>query len=84
MIEEIGTLGGFRARYNLKAEMNTIHVPSLFIQGDKDGYGTVASVQRVQRDMPDAQLDVVPNAGHVPWYDDAEHCVRSLQHFLRT
>jgi pimeloyl-ACP methyl ester carboxylesterase len=83
MVEELGTLAGFRARYNLKGEMKNIRVPSLFIQGDKDGYGTVASVQRVQKGMPRSQLEVVPNAGHVPWYDETEHCLRSLQHFLR-
>ncbi len=83
MVEEIGTLMGFRARYNLKDEMKNIRVPSLFIQGDKDGFGTVASVRRVQKEMPHSRLDVVPNAGHLPWYDETEHCVRALQHFLR-
>ena len=83
MVEAIGTLTGFRARCNLKFEMKNIRVPSLFIQGDQDGFGTVASVQRVQKDMPHARLDVVQNAGHLPWYDETEHCVRVLQRFLR-
>jgi len=82
MVEELGTLAGFRARYNLKHEMKNIRVPSLFIQGDKDGFGTVASVRGVQEEMPHSQLEVVPNAGHLPWYDETEHCARALQHFL--
>jgi pimeloyl-ACP methyl ester carboxylesterase len=83
MVEQVGTLAGFRARYNLKSEMKNIRMPCLFIQGDKDGFATVASVQRVQEQMPHSQLEVVPNAGHLPWYDEPEHCVRALQQFLR-
>ncbi len=83
MVEQVGTLAGYRARYNLKGEMKNIRVPCLFIQGDKDGLATVASVQRVAKDMTHAQLDVVPNAGHLPWYDAPDHCTRALQQFLR-
>ena len=83
MVEEVGTLAGYRSRYNLKGEMNSLRVPTLFIQGDQDGFGTVASEERVQKDMPSSELEVVRNAGHVPWYDETAHCSRALLDFLR-
>lgn len=82
MVEEVGGLTGYRSRYNIKGEMGEILAPSLFIIGDKDGFGTVESVRRVQERMRDARLEVIPNAAHVPWFDDSERCARALIGFL--
>ena len=72
MVEEIGSLMGFNRRFSIKEEMHSLRVPTLFIQGDKDGLGTVASVQSVQSNMSDARIEIIRNAGHLPWYDEPE------------
>ena len=84
MVEAVGTLAGFRRRCSLKDEMKEIAAPTLFIQGDKDGFGTVESVQKVQNEIPNSRMEVVSNAGHVPWYDETENCARILVTFLST
>jgi pimeloyl-ACP methyl ester carboxylesterase len=53
-----------------------------FIQGDKDGFGTVASVQGIQSKMCVARIEVIRDAAHVPWYDEPECCVSALVDFL--
>ena len=82
MIEEIGSLMGFNRRFNIKEELPSLRVPTLFIQGDRDGFGTVASVQSVQSNMSDARIEIIRNAGHLPWYDEPESCTRALVDFL--
>ena len=82
MIEEVGSLMGFNRRFNIKDELPSLRVPTLFIQGDRDGFGTVSSVQSVQSNMSDARIEVIRNAGHLPWYDEPESCARVLVDFL--
>jgi len=84
MVEQCGSLKGFNRRFSIKEELKGLRVPTLFIQGDTDGFGTVASVQGVQSNMSDARIEVIRNAGHLPWYDEPESCVRALVDFLVT
>jgi len=32
--------------------------------------------------LPNAELDVLPNAGHMPWLDDAVHVGNAIRTFL--
>jgi pimeloyl-ACP methyl ester carboxylesterase len=82
MVEEVGSVFGYRARYNINKEMAGISAPTLFIIGDKDGFGTVESVARVQQRMRAARTIIIPDAAHVPWYDDPTACTRELLSFL--
>jgi pimeloyl-ACP methyl ester carboxylesterase len=82
-VEEVGAITGYRRRHSLKDEIKGIQTPTLFLQGDKDAFGTVESVRQVQKAMSNANIQVIPDAGHVPWYDAIDPCAASLLGFLR-
>jgi pimeloyl-ACP methyl ester carboxylesterase len=82
-VEEVVAITGYRNRNSLKSEIKGIHTPTLFLQGDKDAFGTVESVREVQKAMSNANIQVIRNAGHLPWYDATSQCAASLLSFLR-
>lgn len=41
-----------------------------------------AARQLVAR-MPNAELELLPGAGHAPWLDDLDRCVTGTSRFLR-
>jgi pimeloyl-ACP methyl ester carboxylesterase len=83
-VEEVGAITGYRRRHSLKNEIKGIYTPTLFLQGDKDAFGTVESVRQVQRAMSNANIQVIRNAGHVPWYDAIDHCGQAYSVFSVT
>jgi pimeloyl-ACP methyl ester carboxylesterase len=32
--------------------------------------------------MPNAELEMLPGAGHAPWLDDPDHCAKTISTFL--
>jgi pimeloyl-ACP methyl ester carboxylesterase len=54
------------------AALSSIAVPTLWIVGDRDPFGSVALVESWARGMPVADLTVMPDSGHLPWLDEPE------------
>lgn len=52
------------------AALSRITVPTLWIVGDRDPFGSVSLVEGWARAMPEADLTVMPDSGHLPWLDD--------------
>ncbi len=59
-------------------------VPTLLVWGDRDPVLPVAHVHAVADAMPQALVDVVPGAGHVPHHDDPQHFVQVVTDFVRS
>jgi pimeloyl-ACP methyl ester carboxylesterase len=59
-----------------------IHVPTLFIWGERDSFGDVEVARSVAAAIPHAKLEVLPGAGHAPWLDDLDRCARLTSEFL--
>jgi len=57
-------------------------VPTLFWWGADDTFGAEAVARHLVEVMPDARLTMVPNAGHLPWLDDAEAAAAATAAFL--
>jgi 2-hydroxy-6-oxonona-2,4-dienedioate hydrolase len=57
-------------------------VPTLFWWGSDDTFGGEEVAQRLVAAMPDAELTMVPDAGHLPWLDDPEGAARATTAFL--
>jgi pimeloyl-ACP methyl ester carboxylesterase len=53
-----------------RSELAAIKQPLLYLIGSADPEGTVEYAQRVVAMLPDAELNVLPDAGHMPWLDD--------------
>lgn len=63
--------------------LRDVHVPTLFLWGEHDTFGGLDVARHVVNQMPDARMEVMPEAGHLPWLDDPEHAARATASFLR-
>ncbi len=82
ILEMTCTLKNIKPRYCLVDKLSQIHQSILLLWGDKDVFGTPSQAQALQRALPHAQLDLIPNAGHMPWLDQGEHCALAIRKFL--
>ena len=65
------------------AALRGITAPSSWIVGDRDPFGSVALVESWARDMPVADLTVMPGSGHLPWLDDPKEHAELIDDFWR-
>lgn len=70
------------ATHALIPELDTLTAPTLFLWGDQDPLGTPDDGRRLVEHMPDAQLRVVEDAGHLPWLDQPGFCAEAIIDFL--
>ncbi|MBV9664058.1 MAG: alpha/beta hydrolase [Actinobacteria bacterium] len=64
------------------AVLQSIRVPTLFLWGTDDPMGGAATAHAFAGHVPNAQLDVMANAGHAPWIDDPDHASAAVTKFL--
>ena len=64
------------------AELAAIQQPLLYVIGSADPEGTVDYAKQVVAALPNAELNVLPNAGHMLWLDDAVHVGNAIRTFL--
>lgn len=68
--------------HQLTAELPRLDHRTLFLWGDKDPLGAPAVGASLAALMPNARLEVVADAGHLPWLDQPEVCAAALTEFL--
>lgn len=68
--------------HTLVPELDKLTSPTLFLWGDRDPLGTPDVGRRLAAKMPDARLQVVEDAGHLPWLDQPDFCTASITTFL--
>lgn len=61
----------------------SVHVPTLFLWGADDGFGGEDNARLVTGMMPDAELVIIPEAGHLPWLDAPELVAGRARDFLQ-
>ncbi len=59
-----------------------VRTPTYFLWGENDPFGSADTARRLVARMPDAELEILPGAGHAPWLDDLAHSVRATSGFL--
>ena len=62
----------------------TIRKPVLITHGAADAVVTLAIVDQIRQLLPAAQVQIMPNAGHAPFRDDATSFNRRLASFLES
>jgi pimeloyl-ACP methyl ester carboxylesterase len=70
------------ATWALRPELRRITAPTLFLWGDKDPLGTPDVGRELSALMPRARVEVVPDAGHLPWLDQPDFCAKQIVSFL--
>ncbi len=59
-----------------------VATPTLFLWGADDTFGGEDLARRMVTAMPDARLEMLAGAGHLPWLDDPAHAAHVLSGFL--
>lgn len=68
--------------HKLAPELPYLEVPTLFLWGDQDPLGSPETGRVFAESMPSGQLEVVADAGHLPWIDQPKICADALASFL--
>jgi pimeloyl-ACP methyl ester carboxylesterase len=68
--------------HKLTAELAHLDQPTLFLWGDKDPLGSPEVGASLAALMPQARLQVVEDAGHLPWLDKPQVCAAALLKLL--
>jgi pimeloyl-ACP methyl ester carboxylesterase len=56
--------------------------PAYFLWGEDDPMGGAPVARRFVDQLPDAELELMSDAGHAPWMDDPDHVARRVGAFL--
>jgi 2-hydroxy-6-oxonona-2,4-dienedioate hydrolase len=64
------------------ATLSRVTCPTLFIWGGQDVFGGPETARRLVSRIPNATLDLMPDAGHSPWLDDLGYCAKAMTDFL--
>jgi 2-hydroxy-6-oxonona-2,4-dienedioate hydrolase len=59
-----------------------IRTPTYFLWGERDPFGGANTARQLIKRMPNAELELIPGAGHAPWLDELGHCASATQGFL--
>lgn len=54
--------------------LGRVRAPTRVVWGTDDPFGDADVAHRLVSALPDAQLDLVADAGHAPWLDEPAHC----------
>ena len=59
-----------------------VAAPTYWLWGEDDVFGGRDVAEGLAAAMPDAQLEMLPAAGHLPWLDDPEHAAQAVMTHL--
>jgi 2-hydroxy-6-oxonona-2,4-dienedioate hydrolase len=83
MIASAGGPRGFDRSLEIPADvLARVTTPTYFLWGDADTFGGADVAERMIAAMPDAELEMLPAAGHLPWLDDPDHAARVVMSHL--
>lgn len=69
---------------DLRGKLAKIDIPMLFVWGMEDNTVPLRDASVVATELPDADLRVIPNAGHWPQFETPELMKRYIRGFLNT
>jgi pimeloyl-ACP methyl ester carboxylesterase len=83
LIGSLASFGGFDKTTTLPEELlASVTIPTLFLWGEDDGFGGRDVAEGVVGLMPNADLAMLPESGHLPWLDFPAEIGRRTREFL--
>jgi pimeloyl-ACP methyl ester carboxylesterase len=74
---------GFDDRILLSRQLlGSIATPTFFLWGEDDPMGGPDIAAAFAAQVPNAELELMPSAGHAVWVDDPEHAAKTVSAFL--
>lgn len=62
-------------------ELRTLSVPTLLLTRTDDSHGGLSVASRASELIPNCQVEILTDAGHLPWLDEPEVVAQSLRRF---
>jgi 2-hydroxy-6-oxonona-2,4-dienedioate hydrolase len=86
-LASMGNMGTFRRGFapslTLDGEvLGQVRSPTYLLWGDQDPYGDASVAQQLVDALPDAQLEMLPHAGHLCWLDDLDQAADAIRNHL--
>jgi pimeloyl-ACP methyl ester carboxylesterase len=70
--------------WNIEYLLKNIQAPLLFIQGEKDEYGTLDQVEKtISQVIGTAEKCIIPDVGHTPHKEDPEIVLHAASGFIK-
>ncbi len=82
MLEVFTTLGGVDARWYNRDRLLALDMPTLFLWGQDDAFAPPSSGADLARRMPNAKLQILAHAGHLPWLDEPSLVAAGVSEWL--
>jgi polyketide synthase PksM len=79
--EAIGYLGGIR-QFDVSRKLYQVASPTLVVAGSLDRFSNVAENQRLAELIPNAELAIIPGAGHTPFITHPDQFNQAVLGFL--
>jgi pimeloyl-ACP methyl ester carboxylesterase len=67
---------------DLRDELGAVRAPTLLVWGERDRLVPVRNAEAWAEALPDARVELVPRAGHVPMVERPDELSRLLRNFL--
>ncbi|MBO8170445.1 MAG: alpha/beta hydrolase [Bacillaceae bacterium] len=68
--------------YDQRDKLASIEVPALILHGERDRFIPYSSAEELHRKLPDGELHVIPESGHLPHVEKPKQFNEILQNFL--
>lgn len=77
MIGSLLSVDRTAARFSIPDDVLAgVSAPTLFLWGEDDGFGGEAIARETVARMPAAELEMIPESGHLPWLDFPSHVAK--------
>ncbi len=63
--------------------LTRIHTPVHFLWGEEDPFGGADTARQFVKHLPNAELELMPGAGHAVWMDDADRAASTVRRFFQ-
>ncbi len=83
ILQTVATLRGWRPEERLDEALAGLDVPTLFAWGDNDQLAKPDVAQALARRMPNAEVAIIDDAGHLPHLDQPAAVAAAVNAFLR-
>lgn len=78
----IGAMLAIATRTTTRKSLNNINIPSLLLVGQYDELTPLKFAEDMKKELRNAKLDIIPNAGHLSNIENPEYFNRSIENFL--
>lgn len=80
----VADAGGVRRRLLLGDRWRLLQMPILILWGERDAFAPPEVGDALAAANPQIRVVRIPDAGHLPWFDDPDRIVNELEGFLAT